>query len=158
MIHPGISALLSSHQADEPCARFVFYNYTWNDDPSQDYSDYSGKPIPSRVPLSALIAGEFSFTRPTHYPTVHAYIVRIAGPIVGGAFPSPHHAPLSIAEQYYHTVCDGHKRVLDREEVHKDIGSWMVEPVTEAWIRKLGTVNDQCVEVDQGQGPIYNWV
>ncbi|KAM5542589.1 hypothetical protein V8D89_003550 [Ganoderma adspersum] len=128
--------LLNAYLSYKSNRAFVFYNYTWNDDASQDYSDYSGKPIPSRVPLSALIAG----------------------PIVGGAFPGPHHASLAIAEQYYHTACNGRKRVLDREEVHKDIGSWMVEPVTEAWIRKLGTVDDQCVEVDQGQGPIYNWV
>ena len=37
---------------------FVFYNYTWNDNPNEDYADYAGKPIPSRVPLTALIRGE----------------------------------------------------------------------------------------------------
>ena len=39
---------------------FVFYNYTWNDNPNEDYADYAGKPIPSRVPLTALIRGELS--------------------------------------------------------------------------------------------------
>ena len=79
--------------------------------------------------------------------------------MVGGAFPgADHYTSLSIAEQYYRTVCDGRKRVLDREEVHNDLGSWMVDSITEGWVRKLRTVDDQCVEVENGQGPIYNWM
>ena len=37
--------------------RFVFYNHTWNMDGSL-YSDYNGKPIPSQIPLSAILRGK----------------------------------------------------------------------------------------------------
>lgn len=36
--------------------RFVFDNYTWSRGES-DYSVYNLKPIPSRIPLTALIQG-----------------------------------------------------------------------------------------------------
>ena len=36
--------------------RFVFDNYTWSRGES-DYSVYNLKPIPSRIPLTALIKG-----------------------------------------------------------------------------------------------------
>lgn len=36
--------------------RFVFDNYTWSRDEG-DYSLYNLKPIPSRIPLTALIRG-----------------------------------------------------------------------------------------------------
>ena len=39
--------------------RFVFDNYTWSRG-EEDYSLYNLKPIPSRIPLSALIQGELS--------------------------------------------------------------------------------------------------
>ena len=55
------SMILSCYADTPPHSRFVFYNYTWNDNPSEDYSDYAGKPIPSRIPLSALVAGELSY-------------------------------------------------------------------------------------------------
>ncbi|KAI1792658.1 hypothetical protein LXA43DRAFT_886925 [Ganoderma leucocontextum] len=129
--------LLNAYLSYKSNRAFVFYNYTWNANSNQDYTDYAGKPIPSRVPLSALIAG----------------------PIVGGAFPAGQHAPLAIAEQYYHAICDGRKRVLNREEVHKDIESSMVDPITKGWVRELSTIDDQCVEVAHGKdGGIYTWV
>ena len=42
-----------------PYSRFVFDNYTWNPD-GPDYSDYNGKLIPSRIPLSAIMSGKIS--------------------------------------------------------------------------------------------------
>ena len=82
-----------------------------------------------------------------------------AGPIVGGAFPEGHHAPLAIAEQYYSTTCNGRKHIVSIEEVHKDIGSAMVDPITKAWVGKLSTIDDQCVEVAHGpDGGIFTWM
>ncbi|KAI0695426.1 hypothetical protein C8T65DRAFT_584301 [Cerioporus squamosus] len=127
--------LLNAYLAYKTNRAFVFYNYTWNDNPSEDYADYAGKPIPSRIPLTALIRG----------------------PIVGAPFPPGQHAPPAIAEQYWHTVCDGRTVSIDREGVHKDIGSWMIEPVTKAWVAKLADVDDQCVAVSDGSA-IYDWV
>lgn len=67
------------------------------------------------------------------------------------------HAPPAIAEQYWHAVCDGRTVSIDRESFHKGIGSWMIEPVTKAWVAKLADVDDQCVAVSDGSS-IYNWV
>ncbi len=37
--------------------RYVFDNYTWSRDMSSEYSEFNGRIIPARIPLSALIAG-----------------------------------------------------------------------------------------------------
>ena len=37
--------------------RLVFYNHTWRIDGTV-YTDYNGKPIPSQIPLSAILRGE----------------------------------------------------------------------------------------------------
>lgn len=37
--------------------RFVWDEYIWNNDSSK-YSQFNGKPIPSRIPLSTMIAGK----------------------------------------------------------------------------------------------------
>jgi len=39
-------------------SRFVFDDYVWNPDRSV-YSDYNGKLIPSRIPLTALVGGKY---------------------------------------------------------------------------------------------------
>ena len=36
--------------------RLVFYNHTWRIDGTV-YTDYNGKPIPSQIPLSAILRG-----------------------------------------------------------------------------------------------------
>ena len=42
-----------------PISSFVFDNYTWNPD-GPDYTDYNGKLIPSRIPLSAIMSGKIN--------------------------------------------------------------------------------------------------
>lgn len=79
------------------------------------------------------------------------------GPIVGAPFPPSQHAPPAIAEQYWHAVCDGRTTSIDREGVHKEIGSWMVEPITRAWVGKLAAIDDQCVAVSDGAS-VYDWL
>ncbi|KAI0373311.1 hypothetical protein BV20DRAFT_989987 [Pilatotrama ljubarskyi] len=127
--------LLNAYLTYKTGRAYVFHNYTWNDDGS-DYSDYNGKPIPSRVPLSALIRG----------------------PIVGGPWPAEEHAPLAVSEEYWHHVCGDRKRVIPREEVHEHLPSWYASAVTNGWVEKLATVDDQCVEAGAEGGQLYNWV
>ena len=38
-------------------ASYVFENYTWDKTASGDFSSFNGKPIPARVPLTALLSG-----------------------------------------------------------------------------------------------------
>ncbi|KAI0654758.1 hypothetical protein C8Q70DRAFT_469595 [Cubamyces menziesii] len=127
--------LLNAYLSHKANRAFVFYNYTWNDDGS-DYSDYNGKPIPSRIPLSALIRG----------------------PIVGAPWPAGDPAPLAISEEYWHHVCGAKRRVIPRAEVHDHLPSWYVSDITKGWLDKLSTVDDQCVEAGSDGGPPYNWV
>jgi hypothetical protein len=67
-------------------ARYVFDNYTW-DRTSGDFSTFNGKPIPARVPLTALLSGLF--------PSSHLY-ARVRGPDL-----SPFQAP-SPATHFRH--------------------------------------------------------
>ncbi|KAI8999008.1 hypothetical protein BD414DRAFT_406900 [Trametes punicea] len=127
--------LLDAYLSYKANRAFVFYNYTWNDDGS-DYSDYNGKPIPSRVPLSALIRG----------------------PIVGGPWPEGDPAPLAVSEEYWYHACGDRRRVIPRKEVHDHLPSWFASDITKGWLDKLSTVPDQCAEADADGGPPYDWV
>ena len=42
--------------------RYVFENYTWDKTPG-DFSSFNGKPIPAKVPLTALLSGTSHFLR-----------------------------------------------------------------------------------------------
>ncbi|KAH9890666.1 hypothetical protein C8Q73DRAFT_747504 [Cubamyces lactineus] len=117
--------LLNAYLAHKANRGFVFYNYTWNDDGS-DYSDYNGKPIPSRIPLSALIRG----------------------PIVGAPWPAGDPAPLAISEEYWHHVCGSNRRVIPRAEVHDHLPSWYVSDITKGWLDKLSTIDDHRARTD----------
>ncbi|KAH9857655.1 hypothetical protein C2E23DRAFT_748114 [Lenzites betulinus] len=129
--------LLNAFLAHQANRAFVFYNYTWNDNHAEDYADYSGKPIPSRVPLTALIRG----------------------PIVGGAWPAGDPAPLAVSEEYWHHICDDRAHVVPRVDVHDHIPSWYVGAVTTGWVDKLRALdNVQCVEAGGDGGPPYSWV
>jgi hypothetical protein len=49
--------------------RFVWDEYTWNPDPNSPFTEFNGKLIPSRIPLSALISGKSNsicLIHPTH--------------------------------------------------------------------------------------------
>ena len=67
-------------------ARYVFDNYTW-DKTSGDFSTFNGKPIPARVPLTALLSGLLPSTR---------LCVRVHDPDL-----SPFQAP-SLATHFHH--------------------------------------------------------
>ncbi|CDO77786.1 hypothetical protein BN946_scf184609.g3 [Trametes cinnabarina] len=112
--------LLNAHLSYKANRAFVFYNYTWNDDGS-DYSNYNGKPIPSRVPLSALIRG----------------------PMIGESWPEDVSAPLSISEEYYHHVCKKNRRVIPRAEVHDPLPTWFASDIMKGWLDKLASVDDR---------------
>jgi len=42
--------------------RYVFDNYTWDKSPG-DFSTFAGKPIPARVPLTAIVSGILPLAR-----------------------------------------------------------------------------------------------
>ncbi|KAI0668526.1 hypothetical protein C8Q78DRAFT_1098866 [Trametes maxima] len=127
--------ILNAHLAYKAKRAFVFYNYTWNDDGS-DYSNYNGKPIPSRIPLSALIRG----------------------PIAGGTFPPGDPSPLAISEEYWHATCEHRKRIILRGEVHGNLSSWYTSAIVDGWVQKLDSIEEPCVEAGSDGGALFDWM
>jgi hypothetical protein len=54
--YPSVRVHSHNFVSSPPSGSYVFENYTW-DKTSDDFSNYNGKPIPARVPLTALLSG-----------------------------------------------------------------------------------------------------
>ncbi|TFY65231.1 hypothetical protein EVJ58_g2110 [Rhodofomes roseus] len=74
--------LLNAYLAYRANRSFVFNNYTWEEGVS-DYSLYNFRPIPSRIPLTALIQG----------------------PIVGAPFAAHPESPRAVMKEFWDKVC-----------------------------------------------------
>ncbi|KAH8099844.1 hypothetical protein BXZ70DRAFT_222109 [Cristinia sonorae] len=126
--------VLDAYLAHKAGRAFVFDNYTWNRH-GPEYSEFGGKLIPSRIPLSVLIAG----------------------PIVGGAFPHGDSSPRSVREEYFRRVCPEPAQINGKEIVDQYVfGSTTV--LIEKWLEKLQSVDNRCVEITQGtSAPFTEW-
>ncbi|TFY54518.1 hypothetical protein EVJ58_g8818 [Rhodofomes roseus] len=107
---------------------FVYYNYTWRDDGST-ISYYNGKPIPSTIPLSALMQGPILGT-----PSV--------------TDPSAAH-PFAVTEDYYYRVCPENERKYIRTE---EVSSLLRTTSTagnmiEKWVEVFGELPAKCIEI-----------
>ncbi|KAJ3744267.1 hypothetical protein DFH05DRAFT_1494529 [Lentinula detonsa] len=138
--------ILNAHLALLSGRSFVFDNYTW-DRSTSEYSSFNGKTIPSRVPVSTMLAG----------------------PIIGGSFdlthlsdpfftidPSPNSHPRAVSNEYYERVCTGQKKVIDSAIVRDAVMSWDGKANLEAWINHLQSLPDRCVELDINAEHIFN--
>lgn len=127
--------LLNSYLAYGSGRSFVFDNYTWNRDGS-DYTDYNGKLIPSRIPLSAIMSG----------------------PTIGGPFPPGDPAPRAVTKEYFDEVCP-HPTVIHSDEVSSQLpGDSSAQMMFDKWIEKLRTA-DRCVEIDRDSLQIFSiWI
>lgn len=131
--------ILDAHLAYTSGRAFVFDNYTWDRD-GPEYSDYSGKLIPSRIPLSALVAG----------------------PITGHPYSKSQDArtkPRSVSRHYYSQVCP-HPYVLNSEEVQRTLpdGATALQ-VLEVWTEKLHSIEDRCVEIERDSPQLFDiWI
>jgi len=104
--------------------RLVFDNYTWNTGPLP-YSHWRTNIIPSRIPMSALIAG----------------------PLVGGPFPEGDDAPRAVMKDYFDTVCP-EPVVLDHEAVLSRLPSnYSGGALVDAWVGLLNSTSERCVEI-----------
>lgn len=127
--------------------RFVFDNFTWDRD-GPEFSDYNGKLIPARIPMSAMISGEIptsSIFVPPYWRGLHA------GPLIGGPFPPGDDAPRAVSKNFFNEVCPN-PTVIDSGEVNEplrydnDIGA---QYMMDRWIEKLNSIADPCVEIAQ---------
>ncbi|KAH8119783.1 hypothetical protein DFH11DRAFT_1499667 [Phellopilus nigrolimitatus] len=101
----------------------VFDAYTWNFNTDEPYADYNGKLIPSRIPLTAFIAG----------------------PTAGGPFGPGDRSPRSVSKEYFRKVCP-HPTVIRSDEVNDNLGSADASVMMTAWLEKLRGL-PRCVEV-----------
>ncbi|KAH9838460.1 uncharacterized protein C8Q71DRAFT_531289 [Rhodofomes roseus] len=107
---------------------FVYYNYTWRDDGST-ISYYNGKPIPSTIPLSALLQGPILGT-----PSV--------------IDPSAAH-PFAVTEDYYYRVCpENERKYIRTEEVSSLLGTTSTAGnMIEKWVEVFGELPAKCIEI-----------
>ncbi|KAH8092224.1 hypothetical protein BXZ70DRAFT_1010919 [Cristinia sonorae] len=126
--------VLDAYLAHKAGMAFVFDNYTWSRH-GPEYSRYNTNLIPSRIPLSVLIAG----------------------PIVGGSFPNGDVSPRSVREEYFRQVCPNPAKIKGKEVTDQYVwGSTTI--LVEKWLEKFASVNNRCIEIVEGSGePFTFW-
>ncbi|KAI9061497.1 hypothetical protein FKP32DRAFT_1575844 [Trametes sanguinea] len=130
--------LLNTYLSYKAKRSFVFANYTWNADGSL-YSTYNGKKIPSQIPFSVMIR---------------------EGPSVGDPLPEGSNAPPAVSRDYYEKVCKGRKTIIPRHEVHDHLSdpNGNAQEITEAWVAKLNSISNPCVESKKETDQLYNYL
>ncbi|TCD62195.1 hypothetical protein EIP91_007228 [Steccherinum ochraceum] len=124
---------LNAHLAYMSGRTFVFDNYTWNRD-GGDYTRFNGKLIPSRIPLTAMIAG----------------------PAVGGSFPDDVYAPRAVSKEYFDIRCPN-PTTIDKSEVDR-IASGDATALTmlQEWQVKLSSA-EPCIQVERNAEPLFDY-
>ncbi|KAI0937462.1 hypothetical protein AcV5_005368 [Taiwanofungus camphoratus] len=125
--------LLNSYLAYRAGRAFVFYNYTWNDS-GYDHSLYNWKPIPSRIPLSALIRG----------------------PTVGAPLPSGEHAPRAVMKEFWDRVCHTPKVIRNEDVIALLDAESTAGTLLDKWVEVLNVTEDSCVKVPRDSLPIFD--
>lgn len=113
---------------------FVFDNYTWNPD-GPDYSDYNGKLIPSRIPLSAIMSG----------------------PVIGASWPHGDPTPRSVTREYFKQVCPK-PLFIHSTEINEDLRLDSEVPASvifDKWVDKLNSIDNPCVEITRDSYQLF---
>ncbi|OSD08075.1 hypothetical protein PYCCODRAFT_1430264 [Trametes coccinea BRFM310] len=121
---------LNSYLAYRSERGFVFDNYTWSRDESE-YSLYNLKPIPSRIPLTAIIRG----------------------PIVGGAFPLGTHIPRAVVPEYFYQICQD-PVVISSSDVNGALYNPSAETLIQEWTNRMAP--HRCVEVELSPPEVFD--
>ncbi|KAH8102286.1 hypothetical protein BXZ70DRAFT_66216 [Cristinia sonorae] len=123
--------VLNAYLAHRSGRAFVFDNYTWNRH-GPEYSVHFGKIIPSRIPLTALLAG----------------------PIIGEPFPDGDSSPRAVHQTYFNEVCPNPTK-LDGKEI-TDPYLWdSTDVLVEKLLEKFESVDDRCIEIVEGSGSLF---
>ncbi|KAH9966164.1 hypothetical protein BGW80DRAFT_1230443 [Lactifluus volemus] len=124
--------VLNAHLAYLAKRTYVFENYTW-DKTSDDFSNYNGKPIPARVPLTALLSG----------------------PVAGDPFPPSADAPPAVVPEFFNEVCPN-RTIINSTEINGRLSKPSAATTLQAWIDKLEKTEDRCVEIKEHSGQIFD--
>ncbi|KAH9012602.1 hypothetical protein EDB83DRAFT_2233677 [Lactarius deliciosus] len=125
--------LFNAHLAYLSNRIYVFDNYTWDKTPG-DFSSFNGKPIPARVPLTALLSG----------------------PVAGGPFPSSAVSPPAVIPEFFNEVCPN-RTTIDREAFDALSGA-SAATIFQGWLNLLERTEDRCIEVKEYSGQIFNYL
>lgn len=122
----------------------MFDDYTWRKNKAEPYSDYNGKMIPSRVPLTALISG-----LPSNIAVCYRYLTcRNIGPMAGGEWDPGATTPLSVTTNFFEKRCPN-PTVFKSDEVSSTLDPNTPQTVRmEKWVEKLKSMDEKCVEID----------
>ncbi|KAH8985176.1 hypothetical protein EDB92DRAFT_2091842 [Lactarius akahatsu] len=126
--------LFNAHLAYLSNRIYVFDNYTWDKTPG-DFSSFNGKPIPARVPLTALLSG----------------------PIAGDPFPSSAVSPPAVIPEFFNEVCPN-RTIIDREAVNAPLSGASAATILQAWLNLLERTEDRCIEVKEYSGQIFDFM
>ncbi|KAH9935714.1 uncharacterized protein B0H18DRAFT_1082401 [Fomitopsis serialis] len=130
--------LLNAYLAYRSGRSFVFNNYTWEEGVS-DYSLYNFRPIPARIPLTALIQG----------------------PIVGAPFTADPEAPRAVMKEFWDKVCPN-PTIIRNEDVLAMMDSdrqTTASSTLQKWLEVLKAIDDPCVEVAKDPRQIFDiWI
>ncbi|KAI9432216.1 hypothetical protein H4582DRAFT_1122671 [Lactarius indigo] len=125
--------LFNAHLAYLSNRIYVFDNYTWDKTPG-DFSSFNGKPIPARVPLTALLSG----------------------PIAGDPFPSSAVSPPAVIPEFFNEVCPN-RTIIDREAFNAPLSGASAATILQAWLNLLERTEDRCIEVKEFSGQIFDF-
>ncbi|KAJ6586421.1 hypothetical protein DFH09DRAFT_1359751 [Mycena vulgaris] len=112
---------------------YVFDNYTSQRD-GPEIGSWNGKPIPARVPFSALIAG----------------------PIIGGSM-GEKDIPRAVSREYFFSVCPESKRVvIDTRKIQDTLGEDVtLGQIVERWVAELKSIQSPCVELASNSPALF---
>ncbi|KAJ7112026.1 hypothetical protein C8R43DRAFT_153314 [Mycena crocata] len=122
--------VLNAYLAYAAKRAYVFDNYTWaRTGPEISTFHTTGKEIPARIPLSAIISG----------------------PIIGGPMPIHDRAvvPRAVHREWYLSVCPESERVvLDTRKIQDTLpANATLSEIVERWVAVLGAISSRCVEL-----------
>ena len=131
----------------------MFNDYVWNPDGSL-YSEYNGKQIPSRIPLSALLGGKH------RHQFCFANSLLPIGPMVGGPWPPGDQTPLSVSSEFFHKVCPN-PTVVQVSDINNDELRFSddipASYVLEKWVEKINSIDDPCLMLDPSSNAIFEY-
>lgn len=107
------------------------------------YSDFNGHLIPSQIPMSALIGGEYPSCK------IRSTTETMLGPLAGGPYAPGDTTPRSTMRKYFDEICPK-TIVLDKQKARDILGyDYTAKQAIELWLEMLKEVySESCVEID----------
>ncbi|THU88080.1 hypothetical protein K435DRAFT_680488 [Dendrothele bispora CBS 962.96] len=155
--------IFNAHLAYATNRAFVFDNYTW-DHHESDYSDFKGKVIPSRVPISTMLSGPIigGPFDPTLSSLSTSSSSSLSSSSSSSSNSSSHHTythptpPRAVSREYYRSICPS-PLVIRSEETKGKISSHDGQTVMNGWVDRINELEDvRCVEFEKSSEQLFD--